>query len=223
MKILAITPIHVAAEELDRRQARYRRMSPAGVELDLVNLPGDARVPRSLDTPEDIAASDRLVAQTALDAGDDVDAVLPDCVLDPGIDTIERDGGPPAHGILRLATGFLAACGWRFGAVTRNPAIGAELERRVDLYGFGRWFERVVVLDLDFEAIADHKRWARALDRAEAELAGAGVRALVNGCSAVDLNEQRALPAIDPTALALRMLGVAAASGLGAPPPVPPR
>ncbi|HYM58334.1 MAG TPA: MmgE/PrpD family protein [Solirubrobacteraceae bacterium] len=76
------------------------------------------------------------------------------------------------------------------------------------------------VLDLDFEAIADHKRWARALDRAEAELAGAGVRALVNGCSAVDLTEQRAIPAIDPTALALRMLGVLGASGLGAPLPV---
>ena len=221
MKVKAITPIHVADDELERRSARYRRLAPPGVEIDLLNLPDDASIPRRLESPEDIAASDRLVAEVARRHADGADALLPDCVLDPGIDALERLGGPPAFGMLRLAAGFLASCGRRFGAVTRNRAIGEELERRVRLYGLDPWFDRVVVLELDFEAVADHDRWEEALDRSRSAFEGTGVSAILNGCSAVELTGERETPVLDPAALALRMLGVVAASGLAAPLAVP--
>jgi allantoin racemase len=89
LRIKAITPIRVSGEELARRQARYSRLSPPGTEIELVNLPPGDGSPARLETAEDIAASDRLVAQEALrGAGTEFDAVLPDCVLDPGIDAL---------------------------------------------------------------------------------------------------------------------------------------
>jgi Asp/Glu/hydantoin racemase len=221
MRVKAITPIYVPDEELGRRSARYRKLAPPGVEIDLVNLPDDAAVPRRLETKEDITASDRLVAEVARLQADGADAILPDCVLDPGIDALARQGGPPAFGMLRLAAGFLAACGRRFGAVTRNRAIGEELERRVRLYGLDPWFDRVVVLELDFEAVADHDRWEQALDRSRSAFERTGASAILNGCSAVELTDERETPVLDPTALALRLLGVVAVSGLAAPVAVP--
>jgi len=208
MRITAITPIRISDEELERRSARYRKLSPPGVELELVNLPDGDGVPRTLDSRADIDASDRLVAAAARAHAEDGDAVLPDCVLDPAIDSLESNGGPPAFGILRLAAGFLAASGRRFGAVTRNRAIADELERRIGVYGLEPWFEGVEVLDLGFDAIAGDDRWERALEGAQASFSGSGVRAIINGCSAVELHARHATPVVDPSALALRLIGL---------------
>ena len=38
MKIVSITPIHVTAAELERRQQRYNRIAQAGVTVELHNL-----------------------------------------------------------------------------------------------------------------------------------------------------------------------------------------
>jgi Asp/Glu/hydantoin racemase len=216
MHLLAITPIRVNDAELDRRQARYDKLSPPGIEVELVNLPDDDSVPRTLESAADIEASDRLVATVALEYGAGADALLPDCVLDPGIDVLARAAATPVHGVLRLATAALAGCGLRFGAVTRNRAIADELERRIALYGFASWFEHTSVIDLDFDAIADHARWNDALGAAEAELAPTGARAILNGCSAVDIDRAGSLPVVDPTAVALQALAVADHAGFAA-------
>jgi Asp/Glu/hydantoin racemase len=208
MQVTAITPIRISDEELERRRERYRKLSPPGVELELVNLADGDGVPRTLDSAADIEVSDRLVAEAARSHGARADAVLPDCVLDPAIDSLEAEGGPPAFGILRLAAGFLASCGRRFGAVTRNRAIADELERRLGVYGLEPWFEGVQVLELDFDAISD-ARWERALEGAQAAFSGTRAQAIINGCSAVELHGEHATPVVDPTALAMRLVGVA--------------
>ena len=59
MKIVSITPIHVTAAELERRQQRYNRIAPAGVTVELHNLSQNS--PTALDSPTDVVASDASV------------------------------------------------------------------------------------------------------------------------------------------------------------------
>jgi Asp/Glu/hydantoin racemase len=206
----ATTPIHVGPQELTRRQQRYDRLAPPGLAVRLHDLPADA--PAALETAADIERSERFVpaAMAAVPLGDFA-AALPDCVLEPGAGPDGAELSMPLHGILRLTCGFLAGAGAPFGAVARNPAIAAELTRKVVAYGFARSFVGAVVLDLDVGAIADPVLWNAALTAAVRGLAAAGAAAVVNGCSAVDVSAAD-LPAavVDPTELALGLLGTGA-------------
>jgi Asp/Glu/hydantoin racemase len=212
MRALAVTPIHLPAEEIGRRQDRYDRLAPPGLRVELRDV-GPA-APGSLDTEADVRASEREVAAAlAKEAGDGTawDAAFPDCVLDPAVPDAVADpvaeGTPPVHGLLRLSAMHLAAKGVRFGAVVRNRAIGDELARRLDAYGLGPYTAGVEVLELPFEAIADTGAWNAALGGAVRTLAAAGATAVINGCSAVDVvPADLAARIVDPTALALRLL-----------------
>jgi allantoin racemase len=216
VRVKSITPIRVSEEELARRRQRYRALSPEGVSLDLFNLPDGAGVPRSLDSPAAIRASERAVISAALDtdpAG--YEAILPDCVLDPGLDVLERQAPVPTFGILKLSAGLLYSLGHRFASVTRNRPIGEELEARLGAYGYTRRFDRNLVLDLAFDDIADDHRWNEALKRVGEGFAGSETAAVINGCSAVEIRVLAdGVALVDPTALALKMLGTVFASGV---------
>lgn len=220
MHIRAVTPIHVDPDEVARRQARYDRLSPPGLTVELVDVGPDA--PASLDTESEVRASDRVVAAhvRALRRGS-CDLVAPDCVLDPGVDGAEEGPLPviPVVGVLRLAAGHLDALGRPFASVTRNAAIGAELERRLAGYGLTGRYVGNLVMDLDFAAVTDHARWTEAASSALGELGRRGASAVINGCSAVDAAPAGSGPAlIDPVALALRLLAAGAAVGADARP-----
>ncbi|NKQ54470.1 hydantoin racemase [Amycolatopsis sp. K13G38] len=204
MRALAVTPIHLPPEEIRRRQERYDRLAPPGLEIELADV--GAAAPASLDTGDAVRASERAVAAALADA-EGFDLAFPDCVLDPAVpDAVARK---PVHGLLKLSAMHLAGKGVRFGAVVRNEAIGAELEKRIADYGLGEYFAGTRILDLPFAAIAETRTWNRALGAAVRELAALGATAVINGCSAVDV-EPADLPAriVDPTALALRLLAV---------------
>lgn len=214
MRIHAITPIHIDDAELLRRRARYRQLSPPDVTVTLENLPGTSEVPRQLASPEDIAASDAAVAVAlgALDPGE-VDVGLPDCVLDPGL--LDRSAiAVRTYGITELAAGFAATLGAPFTAVARNRAIAEELDVVISRYGY-RGFEPTRVLDLSFDAIADHAVWNDAVAALTSELADTPVRRVLNGCSAVDVRDDGSgITVFDPTRLALDALGLAVRQGL---------
>jgi allantoin racemase len=209
VRVIAITPIHVSDEELARRQRRYDSFAGAHLAVTVANLPPDA--PRQLADARDIAASDELVAERARQADPDrFDAVLPDCVLDPGVERLRADGtGVRIHGITELSAGYLAALAHPFAAVARNKAIADELDARIRAYGLGRALAGVHVLDLSFDDIADDARWHAALDGVRAQLPP-GVAAVFNGCSAVDVRRGGPPTVVDPTRLALRLLAFAA-------------
>lgn len=216
MKVKAITPIRVTDTELARRQARYRQLSPAGIEIDLVNLPDGDGVPRHLGAAADIAASDRLVAAEIrrTDPGR-YGAVLPDCVLDPGVVSTAADAPAPVFGILHLSAAFLATLGHRFAAMTRNEPIADELRACLKRYGLLDSFDEVAVLGLTFDDIEDDRTWNAAIDGACSRFAARGVSTVVNGCSAVEVHARRdGVAVVDPTKLALQVLGVAAGAGL---------
>jgi allantoin racemase len=217
MRIKAITPIRVSEAELARRQARYEALSPPGVEVELVNLPDRHGVPDRLNSARDIRASEEIVIEEASRTDPARhDAVLPDCVLDPGLDRLERECPVQAFGILKLSSGFLVSLGHRFGAFTRNRPIGEELRDRLETYGFLPNFDRVEVLDLAFEDIADEEGWNETLRESARRFSGSPTTAVINGCSAVELRPPPGNTAavVDPTRLALASLGLAASEGL---------
>ncbi|HEX6336863.1 MAG TPA: aspartate/glutamate racemase family protein, partial [Jiangellaceae bacterium] len=185
-------------------------------QVHLDNLPADPDVPRQLDSADAIAASDTFVVEAARRTDPaQFDAVLPDCVLDPGLDRLRDEGFPlPVIGITELAATAAAAVGGRLAAVARNSAIADELERRIWQYGLGSRFAGVHVLGLSFADIADDARWNAALDDAAKHFAGSGVTAILNGCSAVEVRVGTGVPVFDPTRAALTLLGAAHASRL---------
>lgn len=201
MRIFSVTPIHVGAQELGRRQARYDSLLPAGVTLDLIDI-GPA-APKALDTVEDIEASTAAVVAALRAAPDGYDVLLPDCVLDPGVEQLASE--LPVVGILQLSLGWQVIRGRRSGMVARNEAISAELMERARAYGWEQHVSGVEVLGLDVEAIADHEQWDGALDAA-LDRFGSGVSTVINGCSAVPVKPQGKVTVVDPTALALRLI-----------------
>ncbi|MCP2255427.1 Asp/Glu/hydantoin racemase [Prauserella aidingensis] len=215
VRALAVTPIHLPDEEIQRRQDRYDRLAPPGLEIVVRDVGPDA--PSALDTDAAVRTSERAVTAAldtaSADRAPGWDLAFPDCVLDPAVpDGVTSGGaaaGPPVHGLLKLSAGFLAARGERFGAVVRNEAIGAELTRRLAAYGLVAYSAGVEVLDLPFDAIADTAAWNAALGEAVTRLAERGATAVLNGCSAVDVEPaDLAARIVDPTALALRLLTV---------------
>lgn len=214
MRVRAITPILVGGEELGRRQARYDRLAPAGWEIVVEDLPEGG--PVQLGSVADIARSEDAGVEAGLaDVGADVDAIMPDCVLDPGILRMETAGDSTVLGITRLSAVFLASLGVRFGVVTRNQVIADEYAATIARYGIGYAFGGAYVLGLSVEDIADTELWNRAI-LATAESARAdGVTVLLNGCSAVEVTVVAAgVAVVDPTALALKVADLGVAEGL---------
>lgn len=216
LRVRAITPIHVDDAELERRRVRYAALAPPGVHVHLDNLPADRHVPRQLDHADAIAASDAFTVEAARRTDlSRFDAVLPDCVLDPGLDQLRDEDFPlPVIGITELAATATAAVGGRLAAVARNEPIAAELDRRLRRYGLGSRFAGVHVLGLSFADIADDARWNAAIDDAVRHFAGGSVTAILNGCSAVEVRAGAGVPVFDPTRAALTVLGAAHASRL---------
>ncbi|MWA00329.1 hydantoin racemase [Actinomadura sp. LD22] len=211
MRALSVTPIHLPPEEITRRQARYDRLAPPGLAIELRDVgPG---APGSLDDEESIRVSEREVAAAVAAADGDWDVVFPDCVLDPSVPDGPADQRVPVNGLLKLSSMALAAKNVRFGAVVRNEAIGAELGRRLKAYGLDAYVAGIAVLDLPFDAVAEGESWNAALGAAVDALAAQGAAAVINGCSAVDVEEGRfRAEVVDPTALALRVLVAGRAS-----------
>lgn len=201
MRILAITPIQVSDEELARRQARYDRLAPPGVTVRLEHLLDG---PRALNTAAEIVASEaRLLERYAAADISEVDGFLPDCVLDPVVDhaaSLPR----PVFGIGRLSAHFAAGFAVRLGAVARNEAIAAELDRKLASYGLAH--APTAVMNLSVEDIADDATWAAAVGRT---VGGLAADVVINACSAVDVTPAARGPVLlDPTETALRLIAL---------------
>jgi Asp/Glu/hydantoin racemase len=207
-RIYSVTPIRVSPAELERRQRRYAALAPAGTHIQLENLPD--RAPHALEEDSDLQASERAVADAlSSPAAARCDYLLPDCVLDPAVPVRHGGAGPPQRlGMLQLVLEELASAGHRIGAVARNPVIAGELGRKVRAYGSGDALVAVEVLELGVDAIADATRWNTAMRAAVHGLASRGATAVINGCSAVDVDSAAARDAlvVDPAATAVRRL-----------------
>ena len=203
MKVVSITPIHVTDEELKRRQARYERLAPAGITVELRNLSEQSL--NALEKDSDVRASDFALLADASEINLEIgEVLLPDCILDPGF---RQNASATTIGMLESVMGHLVAAGGKVGAVTRNESIGNELVRRVGEYGFADHFVDLEVLNLSFDAINDEEHWHRALKIAVDRLAAKGATVVINGCSAVNVDQsQLSIPVVDPAELVLKII-----------------
>ncbi len=206
MRIVGITPIVVSDGELRRRQTRYAELAPDGVTIELVNLEGG---PTRLETSEEIRRSEDVVYEQVMrmDVGD-YDGVFLDCVLDPALERLQADMDIPVFGITNLVSSFLGSLGVQMAAVARNRSIADELDARIDAFGWSDGFSGVLVLDLSLEDISDTDLWNTTVS--ERVMAGDldNVDVVINGCSAVEVHPAGGPTVVDPTALALRLIGV---------------
>lgn len=204
MRLRAITPIVVPDDELARRQTRYDELCPPGVSLHLDNLPAG---PDRLESEAQIRESERLVYEEALRTdADRYDGIFLDCVLDPALENLQKSSSLPVFGITRLVSGYLASMGLRMAAVARNRPIADELATRISAAGWSDHLDGVMVLDLSLDDIVDTSRWNAAVAGALAD-GGITADAIINGCSAVEVRPSDGPPVLDPTALALRLIG----------------
>ncbi|TSD62558.1 aspartate/glutamate racemase family protein [Aeromicrobium piscarium] len=202
MRLLAVTPIDVSDEEVGRRQARYDRLCPPGLSIELRNI-GTA-APTALEDAAAITASEEAMIRyfASVDPAG-FDGFLPDCVLDPVVD--HADALPlPVYGIGRATAHYLRGLGLTVGAVARTAAIAAELDRRLGVYGVPA--APTAVMHLSVEDIAKDEIWAAAVEKTMGSL---GVQAVINACSAVDVTTTgQSAALVDPTAVALRMIAM---------------
>lgn len=215
MRIRAITPIRVGQAELRRRQARYDRLSPQGTQITLEDLPDTGSSPTQLASQSDLKSSERLGVElgSTTDANT-FDALLPDCVLDPGVPALDDLAEVPVLGITRLSAHLLAGLGLRFGVLTRNSTIAEEYRSVIDRYGLDSAFAGSYVLGLDVDDISDTGKWNAAVAEVAAVAEDDGVTVLLNGCSAVETTvADTAIRIVDPTALALKAAEFAAYEG----------
>lgn len=209
MRILSVTPISVSTEELHRRQDRYNRLCPPGINIRLMNLGDDADAPVALQTSDDVSSSEEaLFARFAAEDPTGFDAFMPDCVLDPCVDVDGPDLALPVLGLLKLNAHHFAGRGLSVGAIVRNQAIGAEFDRKFSSYGTGDLVGGAQVLGLSVEDISDDTKWGHAVTQ---HLGRMDTDVVVNGCSAVEVSLDRCRPLlVDPTALALALLSLPA-------------
>lgn len=212
MQIRAITPIRVGQEELSRRQARYDRLAPHGMQIILEDLPDTGSSPTQLATQTDLRTSERLGIELGSSTDPDTfDALLPDCVLDPGVPTLDKLANVPVLGITRLSAHLLASLGLRFGVLTRNSTIGEEYRSVINRYGLDSEFTGSYVLGLDVDDISDTVKWNAAVAEIAASAEDDKVVVLLNGCSAVETTAGvSGIRIVDPTALALKAVNFAA-------------
>jgi Asp/Glu/hydantoin racemase len=208
MRLRAIAPIVLPDDELERRRIRYSEICPPNISVHLDNLPHG---PSRLETYDQIRASETLVFEEAMRT--DItrfDGIFLDCVLDPALEQLQESASIPVFGISHIVSNLLGSLGLRMAAVARNDSIADELADRIDAFGWSKQMHGVIVLDLSLKDIGDTDLWNRTVS----ERVDAGdlshVDVVINGCSAVEVRPADGPPVIDPTALALRLIGLRA-------------
>jgi len=206
VKIRAIAPILLPQDELLRRRDRYAAISPPNVSIHLDNLTAG---PQRLESDRQIRRSENLVFDEAMRTDhEQFDAIFLDCVLDPALERLQTASPLPVFGITHLVSNYLGSLNLRMAAVARNKAIADELADRIDSFGWSSHLEKVIVLDLSLKDIGDTDLWNTTI----AERVGSGelesIDVVINGCSAVEVRPVGGPTVIDPTALALALIGV---------------
>jgi allantoin racemase len=183
--------------------------------------------PSSVEWDFDHALSVPGVAARAVEAEKDgVDALIIDCMGDPGLFVARELVSIPVIGPCEASMHMAAMMGHRFSVVTVLDTVRPMLENLAGIYGVGQKLESIRVIDvpvLELEArfeevqgkLADEARRAVAADEADTIILGCtGFLGCAEAISESFAAEGLAVPVLDPIPAAVRLAEAFAKSGL---------
>ena len=243
MKLLVIRPViptprlHELTGELGGDELARLCGSTAGIEISYLPFG-----PASVECEYDDVAAAAGVCHVVAGRAKEVDGILVDCFVDPGVDAArELAPGVPVLGAGEASLACAALLGDRVSVITVVEPVARMIERRARRHGMQGHLARARWVDVPVLATTDRKRLVRLICGQAAEaVEQEGADVILLGCTGfrglarevgVGLNAMRArqVPVLDPTVTALKMLESLAALGLTqsgiafAPPPQKPR
>jgi allantoin racemase len=203
---------------------------------DLVNVGGPGTVLSSAFIPEgppsiesrfdEVFSVPWLIALALKAERDGVDAIVIDCMGDPGLGPLREAVGIPVLGVAQTAMSTAAMLAQRFGVVTVLDRTTSMMNELVDLYGFHRHYVGCSPIGIPVLRIHDDPAKVRS------DLADAALRlvrekeaaAIILGCTGflgcAEAIKSRLLeagydiPVIDPVPTAVTVAAALAALGL---------
>ena len=212
MHIRVVTPIttHGFTSAADFEPLARPDTTVSHVELDS----GPASIESAFD--EALALPD-TIAKILQAERDGADAVVIDCMGDPGMDAGREATGITVLGPAQVAMHLAAMLGHRFSIVTVLDAVVPLLDDLARKYGLAEKLCSIRVVDIPVLELTDHARMVRSLaDEAIRAVEEDGAHAIVFGCTgmrgcAAGLKttlEERGypgIPVIDPVVAAFKI------------------
>jgi allantoin racemase len=132
MKICVIAPV-ILKGETPPSVLTFAPAARPGCEVDVVFLD---RGPASIESEyEEALAIPDTVAKAVAAEGDGADAVIIDCMLDPGLAAVREKVSIPVVGPAQTAMHLAALLGDRFSIVTVVESLVVPFRKRARLYG----------------------------------------------------------------------------------------
>lgn len=150
LSVKIVTPVRVDEKDLLRRAARYQAAASPEISIDFVNL---ANAPISLVTDADMRSSEAALAREIQSTrGEQVDAILFDCVLDQAIRELRRACEVPLFGPTQCTIGLLSQVSDDFSIIARTQAHCELMRRGIEASGFG-----IALRDMHILGISDEE------------------------------------------------------------------
>lgn len=143
IRVRVVSPVTTRDE---RTHAMARELCSPGVEIDAVEISDG---PASIESEADEArAEPDTVRKIAEAERSGVDAVVIDCMGDPGLEAARRAVLIPVLGPCQVSLHTAAMLGGRFGIVTVQPATRAMLMERVNRHGVAGQLASITSIDV---------------------------------------------------------------------------
>ena len=222
MRIRIVTPLTTAGftspEEVEH-------VAAVGTEVSQVSI---GLGPASVESAFDIALSaPDTVAKVREAAAEGCDAVVIDCMSDPGLAAAREVVDIPVIGASQAAMHVAALLAHSFSVVTVVDNVKPMFEEQARRYGVGHKLRSVRSIDVPVLELESRPAEVRAalVDESVAAIVEDGAHAIVFGCTGLkgcatnlqrDLEERghTGVPVIDPVVAALKVAEATAALGL---------
>lgn len=223
MKIRVIVPV-ITKEFEQMTLEEFSAAARPDVELSVVSLDkGPASIESAYD--EALAVPD-VVAKIVQAEKDGVDAVISDCMGDPGVEEAREKVSIPVIGPAETSMHVAAMLGHRFSVITVLDRLAPGFQQRALSTGTLGQLASVRSVNIPVLELDDHARLLKALVRESVKAVRAdGAHVIIFGCTGMaglarDVEEGlkkdgiNDVPVIDPAILALKVAEALADMGL---------
>lgn len=214
MKIALVVPV-VWEGPLPLSVESFVRAAREGSEIEVFSLD---RGPASIESEyEEVLAAPETVAKVVEAEAKGAEAVVIDCMLDPGLDAAREKVSIPVVGPAKASTHVAAMLGHRFSIVTVVERLVAPFYKRVRAYGLAEKLASVRAIEVPVLELHQNREAAVPLlvEQAVKAIDGDGAHVIVFGCTGMAGLAQEVrlglegrgypVPVVDPSITALRV------------------